>query len=53
MKTKEINTTNENDYSQVILVIGIAVMIKILFSSLGLDITGTAKHMANNLAMVF
>ena len=53
MKTRETITIKENDYCNVIIVIGIAVMMNILFSSLGLDITDTAKHMASNIAMVF
>jgi len=53
MKTLETHTTQENDFSNVIIVIGIAVMMNILFSSLGLDITDTAKHVASNIAMVF
>ena len=53
MKTLETHTTKENDYSNVIIVIGIAVMMNILFSSLGLDITDTAKHVAINIAMAF
>ena len=53
MKTLETHTTQANDYSNVIIVIGIAVMMNILFSSLGLDITDTAKHVASNIAMVF
>lgn len=53
MKTREINTSKENDYSNVIIVIGITVMINILFSSLGLDISDTANHIANNVAMAF
>lgn len=53
MKTREIHTHKENDYSNVIMVIGIAIMLKILFSSLGLDVADTARHMASNVAMVF
>ena len=53
MKTREAYSTQENDYSNVIIVIGVAVMINILFSSLGLDITDTARHIASNIAMTF
>lgn len=53
MKTRETLTQKENDYSNVIIVIGIAVMSNILFSTLGLDLTEAAKHIASNIAMVF
>jgi|GEM_PF-5418494 len=53
MKTRETLTTADRDYSNVIIVIGIAVMMNILFSCLGLDIVGTAKHVASSVAMVF
>lgn len=53
MKTRETDTIKENDYSNVINVIGIAVMTNILFASLGLDVSDTAIRIANNIAMVF
>ena len=53
MKTRETHTTTENDYSNMIIVIGTAVTINILFSSLGLDVSDTARHLASNIAMVF
>lgn len=53
MKTRDTHNIKDYDYSNVIIVIGIAVMLKILFSSLGLDVTDTAKHMASHIAMIF
>ncbi len=53
MKTRERIDHLENDYSNVLIVIGITVMSNILFSTLGLDFTATAKHIANNIAMAF
>ena len=53
MKTRETMKEKENDYSGMIIVIGIAVMTQILFSSMGLDVTDTAKHIASNIAMAF
>ena len=53
MNNRETIEEKENDYSSMIIVIGIAVMTHILFSSMGLDVTDTAKHIASNIAMAF
>ena len=53
MKTRETIDHLENDYSNVLIVIGIAVMTNILFSSLGLDFTATAKQIVSSIAMAF
>jgi len=52
METTAINDIEENDFSNVIIVIGIIVMINILFSCLGLDVVETGKHMVSNLTTV-
>lgn len=53
MENLETIKEKENDYSNVIIIIGITVTSNILFSSLGLDITETAKLIASNIAMAF
>lgn len=53
MKTRNIENNQENDYGPVLLIIGITVMMNILFSSLGLDLSNTAHHIASQIAMVF
>ena len=53
MPKDNINSTYDKDYTEVIIVIGISILLKILFSSLGLDITDTAAHIGDSIVAAF
>lgn len=52
MKTKETIYCNDKNYDNLLLVVGVAIGIKILCLSLGIDLSDTANHMVNNIAMI-
>lgn len=53
MKDEISSNTSHNDYSEVLTVIGISIFLKILFSSLGLDMTETAAHIGDSIVAAF